>query len=351
MRLAKPASILALVAALALFPLVFTNPLVTQFGVDTMLFVGAASAWNVFSGYSGYVSLGHAVFFGCGAYLLGLLAEHWHTTGYAVFGLLPLCGALAGLIAVPFGLIALRVRRHTFVVITIAVFFIFQLMAYNLSFTGGSSGVLAPAISLSAASFNDPFYYIAFAIAVCVVAMSWLVRRSRFGLRLLAIRDDEDRARGLGVPVTRIKLTSFTLSAVPIGMIGGLWMFFIGQVLPQYGFDPTFDLAVALMSFLGGFGTVSGPVLGAMIVEPLQQWLTLQFTSDSNLSLIAEGGLFLLVILLLPRGIIPTATELAGKLRAASGTPRGSPGGHGEREDPRSQGESGGDRSPRVAAS
>jgi branched-chain amino acid transport system permease protein len=312
----KIVGIAALLAALAVFPLVFSNPLYTQFGVDTMLFVGAASAWNIFSGYSGYVSLGHAVFFGIGAYTLGLLAEHWHTTGYPVFALLPLCGLLAGVIAVPFGLIALRVRRHTFVVITIAMFFIFQLMAFNFGFTGGSSGILAPQITLPAATFNDPFYYIAFTIAVLVVLMSWLVRRSRFGLRLLAIRDDEDRARGLGVPVTRIKLTAFVLSAIPVGMIGGLWMFFIGQVLPQYGFDPTFDLGVALMSFLGGFGTVAGPVLGALMVEPVQQWLTV-YVTNSNLSLIAEGVVFLLVILLLPRGIIPTARERIMKLQAA----------------------------------
>jgi branched-chain amino acid transport system permease protein len=316
-RAVKGSGLVVMVIMLGVFPLVFTNPSITEIGVLTMLYVGAASAWNSFSGFSGYVSLGNAVFFGSGAYLLGLLAEHWHVTGYPVFALLPLCGLLAGVIAVPIGLITLRVRRHTFVVVTIAMFFIFQLMAFNFSFTGGSAGILAPAISLPAATFNDPFYYIAFAIAIGVVAMSWLIRRSRFGLRLLAIRDDEDRARGLGVPVARIKLTSFVLSAIPIGMIGGLWMFFIGQVLPQYGFDPTFDLAVALMSFLGGFGTVSGPVLGALIVEPLQQWLTLQFTASSSLSLITEGGLFLLVILLLPRGVIPTASARISKVRAS----------------------------------
>jgi branched-chain amino acid transport system permease protein len=268
--LAKAGGLGVLLAAMAVFPLVFTNPSVTEIGVLTMFFIGAASSWNTFSGYSGYISLGSAVFFGSGAYLLGLLAEHWHMSGFTVFALVPLAGVLAGAIAIPFGLIALRVRRHTFVVITLAVFFIFQLMAFNLSFTGGSQGVLAPSISLSPSTFNDPFYYIGFAIAVGAVVMSLLIRRSRFGLRLMAIRDDEDRARGLGVPVTRIKLTSFIVSAIPIGMIGALWMFFIGQVLPQYGYDPNYDLALALMSFLGGLGTVSGPVLGALIVEPLQ---------------------------------------------------------------------------------
>ena len=148
-----------------MFPLVFTNPLVTEVGVYTVIFVAAAAGWNIFSGYSGYISLGHAVFFGSGAYFVGIAAKDWHLSGSGVFALLPLAGLLAMVIAVPFGLIALRVRRHTFVVITIAIFFIFQLMAFNLSVTGGTSGVLAPSANWQAATFNNPFYYVALAIA------------------------------------------------------------------------------------------------------------------------------------------------------------------------------------------
>jgi branched-chain amino acid transport system permease protein len=234
-----------------------------------------------------------------------------------VFALLPLAGLLALAIAVPFGLIALRVRRHTFVVITIAIFFIFQLMAFNLSVTGGSSGVLAPGANWQAATFNNPFYYVALALAAVTIALSWLIRGSRFGLQLLAIRDDEDRARSLGVRAMRVKLSAFVLSAVPMGMAGGLWMFFTGQVLPQYGFDPAFDLVVALMAFLGGLGTISGPILGAILLEPLQQYLTLQF-SVGYLYLIVYGALFLAVIIFMPRGIIPTVGELLASLRSRS---------------------------------
>ena len=116
-------------------------------------------------------------------------------------------------IAVPFGLIALRVRRHTFIVVTIAVFFIFQLMAFNLnSFTGGTIGMSAPFLPWSPTTFNDRFYYITLACAVVAVVIAVLVRRSRFGLQLRAIRDDEDRARGLGVRTMRVKLAAFVLS-------------------------------------------------------------------------------------------------------------------------------------------
>jgi branched-chain amino acid transport system permease protein len=295
-------------AVAAIFPLVFTSELVTQIAVDTLIFAGATAAWNIFSGYSGYISLGHAVFFGAGAYTAGVAAQDWQVSGAAEFLLMPLAAAVAALIAVPFGLIALRVRRHTFVVVTIAVFFIFQLMAFNLSVTGGSVGINAPFLGWAPATYNNPFYYLALIIAAGTTALSWLIRRSRFGLQLRAIRDDEDRARGLGVRAMRVKLAAFVISAVVMGLLGALWFFFIVQVLPQYGFDPLLDLSVALMAFLGGLGRVAGPVIGALILEPGQQYLTLHY-SNSYVSEIILGSLFLLVILFLPRGILPFAEE------------------------------------------
>jgi branched-chain amino acid transport system permease protein len=305
-----------LLAAAAVFPLVFTNPVITNYGVYALIFAGAASAWNLFSGYSGYISLGHAVFFGSGAYTLGIAARAWHVTGVAVFGLLPLAAVVGAAIAVPFGLVALRVRRHTFIVVTIAVFFIFQLMAYNLSFTGGSTGLSAPFLNWQAASYNDPFYYIALVLTVAAVALAWLIRRSRFGLQLRAIRDDEDRARGLGVRAMRVKLAAFAISAALAGMLGGVWFYYLTQVQPPSGFDPLFDLSLALMTFFGGVGSLSGPLLGAILIEPGQLYLTTRFT-NGYLSEILLGALFLVIIVVLPRGVIPTAAERITAWRAA----------------------------------
>jgi branched-chain amino acid transport system permease protein len=303
------------VLALAvIFPLVFTNPFVTSIGVLTVIYVAAAAAWNMFSGYSGYISLGHAVFFGTGAYTVAIIAKHWNLSGDTVFYLLPLAAVAAAVVAVPFGLIALLARRHTFVVITIAVFFIFQLMAFNFGFTGGTSGIIAPILNWAPATYNNPFYYIGLVIAVLTAGLSWLVRGSRFGLQLRAIRDDEDRARGLGVRVMRVKLSAFVISAFVTGMVGGLWYYFIGEALPQAAFDPLFDLSMALMAFFGGLGTVAGPLLGAAILEPGQQWLTTQFSND-YLSEILLGVVFLAIILFLPRGVIPTVGELITKWR------------------------------------
>ena len=308
--------VIALAALVAVFPLVFTNPTATNFGVITLIFVAVASAWNLFSGYSGYLSLGHAIFYGSGAYFLCIAAKDWHLTGDAVFWLVPLGGVVAAVIAIPVGLVALRVRRHTFVVITIAFFFIAQLSASNLGVTGGSSGILVPVPgNWDPATYNNPFYYLALVIAAGTVALSWQVRRSRFGLQLRAIRDDEDRAEGLGVRTMPVKLTALVVSAFITGMAGALWVFFIGEAFPQFVFDPLFDLAVVLMAFLGGLGTVAGPVLGALILEPTQLWLGLQQSNSYEFEIVF-GALFLVVILFLPRGALPTGSEYITKWRA-----------------------------------
>jgi branched-chain amino acid transport system permease protein len=304
----RVAGLAIVLAAFAIFPLVFTNPTATNFGVVTLIFVAVAAAWNLFSGFSGYLSLGHAVFYGTGAYFLAVAAKDWNITGSAVFWLLPLAGLAAVIIAVPVGLVALRVRRHTFVVITIAFFFIAQLSASNLSVTGGSSGMLVTPPNYAPSTFNNPFYYVALIIAVLTVALSWLIRRSRFGLQLRAIRDDEDRAEGLGVRAMPVKLSALVLSAFITGMAGALWVYFIGEAFPQFVFDPLFDLTIVLMAFFGGLGTIAGPVLGAVVLEPAQLQLNLIATNNYE-SEILFGALFLVVILFLPRGVIPTAGE------------------------------------------
>jgi branched-chain amino acid transport system permease protein len=309
--------VVAIVAVVFLvFPIVVTDPTTTSIAFFALVFMVAATAWNIFSGYSGYLALGHAVFFGSGGYAVAIAARDWHVAGgWPVFALLLFGGLVAGLIAIPVGLVALRTRRHTFVVVTIAIFFIFQLAAYNLGVTGGTSGILLPLAPFSAANFNQPFYYVALTILIATVLVSWLVRRSRFGLQLLAVRDDEDRALGLGVKTRRLKLTAFVISAVPIGMVGGLYFDFVGQIYPQFAFDPLFDLSIALMAFLGGLGTIVGPLLGALVLESLQQYLTQTFSSNATY-LIAYGVLFLAVILVLPQGVVPGISAWLDRRRA-----------------------------------
>jgi branched-chain amino acid transport system permease protein len=311
------AATLTVTAAFVLFPLVFSNPTTTSIAFFVLIYMVSATAWNVFSGLSGYIALGHAVFFGAGAYTLAVGAEKLHVgAGWTPFALVPLAGIVAGAIAIPFGLIALRTRRHTFVVITIAIFFIFQTLAFNLSLTGGSSGLQTPFPLWTAVGYNQRFYYVALVILVATVAMAVVVRRSRLGLQLLAIRDDEDRALGLGVRTGRVKLFAFTLSATPVRMAGAVYAYFLGQIFPQFAFDPLFDITIALMAFFGGLATIVGPLLGALVLESMQQEFTLRFSAGGGIYLIAYGALFLVVILVMPRGVVPTLRDALANARA-----------------------------------
>jgi branched-chain amino acid transport system permease protein len=318
MRMVKTAGLLVLLALAIVFPLLLPNQTVTGIAVFTLIFAAATTGWNILSGYSGYVALGHGAYFGIGAYALALLCQDWNIAGgYGPFLLVPLAGLLAALIAVPLGWVALRVRRHTFVVITIAMFFILQLLAYNLrGLTNGSTGLGLPIpADWSGDFFNTPFYYVSLALLLVALAVSWWVRHSKYGLGLLAIRDDEDRALGLGVKTGSSKLAAFVLSALLVGMMGAMWGYFVGSIYPNTAFDANFDVAIALMAFLGGLGTLAGPILGALLLEPTQQYFALQY-GQSGYYLVIYGALFLVVILLLPQGIIPTIQARWAKYRA-----------------------------------
>ena len=320
-----------LLVLLVLFPLLFTNPAVTSIGVFTMIFLVAACGWNIFSGYSGYISIGHAAFYGIGQYTVALLVLHLKVAaGWDTFALLPLAGLVSAVLAVPIGFLLLRVRKHTFIILTVAVMFILQLLAFNLtSWTNGSAGLELPFPTWTGSFFNEPFYYVGLAAAVVACAVSWWVRRSKYGLGLLSIRDDEDRARGLGIHTTRTKLVAYVMSAFFVGIAGGLYAPFVGSVYPQFGFDPNFDLAVAVLVFVGGIGTLSGPVIGTLLLIPLQQYFYLQFGND-NLFLIAYGVLFILILRLLPGGISPSITQLYRRVlvmrQLRTAAPPGSPG-------------------------
>jgi branched-chain amino acid transport system permease protein len=306
---------LTMVAALALsllFPFVVGDSTVTSLVVYTLLFCGAATAWNIFSGYTGYISLGHATYYGLGAYTMAIACKVWNVQGgYLPFLILPLAGVVAAIFAFPLGWIAvLRTRRHTFIVLTIAIFFIFQTLASNLpSITGGSAGMYLPLPAWDVVFFDVPFYYVALAIFVLVLLAAWWVRNSKYGLGLLAIRDDEDRALGLGVKTDRYKLAAYVLSAFFVGMVGGLLAYYAGFITPEASFSPSFDVVIALIAFLGGRGTILGPLVGGLLVVPLQQFLIMQY-GTTPLELVIYGGILLAVILLLPEGIVPSLSKL-----------------------------------------
>ncbi len=325
--LIKAAGIAGVFAIALAVPTIAPDPATTNVAVFTMMYIGLATAWNIMGGYTGYISLGHAGFFGFGSYSLGLLLAHLHIApGYAPFFLVPVAGALTAVLALGVGWFALRTRAATFVIVTIAFMFMLQLLAENLvGLTGGGGGLSFPVPPWSGDFFNTPYYYAMLALATVGVAVSWQIRHSKFGLGLLAIRDDEDKALAVGVPTRAFKLTAFVVSACLVGMIGAVYGYYVTYIYPQFVVDPLIGISMVLMVFLGGLGTITGPVLGALILEPAQ--LSLAYTyGASRLYLVLYASVFLVVILLLPRGIIPSLMELVQRWRVRAGPTTSAPG-------------------------
>jgi ABC-type branched-subunit amino acid transport system permease subunit len=308
MKILRRWGLLALLVLVLVFPILLSpNTVVTDIAVYTLIFAMGATGWNIFSGYTGYISVGHAVYFGLGAYTVGLACQYWHIPGgYIPFLLLPLAGLVAGLFAIPLGAMALRTRKYAFSITTIAIMFIFQLLGFNLTgITNGSRGVFLPAPPWSPELLDLPFYYVALILLLISIAVSWRIRYSKYGLGLLAIRDDEERAFGLGIKTEFYKLAAYVISTIFVGMAGGMFAYFVNTIFPQFVFDPIVDVNLTTIAFLGGLGTLPGTLVGAVIVVPLQQWLTLQF-GGSSLNLILFGSFLLLILLILPQGIVPS---------------------------------------------
>jgi branched-chain amino acid transport system permease protein len=323
LRYVRPIKSLGIVVVFVvalIVPAIAPDPATTNIAVFTMMYIGLATAWNIMGGYTGYISLGHAGFFGFGAYALGLMLAHLKIAGgYTPFLLVPVAGVLTAVMAVGIGWFALRTRAATFVIVTIAFMFMLQLLAENLvGLTGGGAGLSFPIPPWGGDFFNTPYYYAMLVLAALGLGASWLIRNSKFGLGLLAIRDDEDKALSVGVPTRAFKLTAFVVSACLVGMIGAVYGYYVTYIYPQFVVDPLIGISMVLMVFLGGLGTLSGPVLGALILEPAQLWLAYNYGA-SRLYLVFYAAVFLIVILLLPRGIVPSALDLLEKWRVKAG--------------------------------
>jgi branched-chain amino acid transport system permease protein len=278
--------------------------------VFVLMFAIVASAWNLVGGFAGYPSLGHAAFFGIGAYALGLLTKNQHlTSGYEPFYWLPLVGLIGALVGWPIAAVAMRTRADVFAIVTITFLFVVQTLAFNLrDLTGGSQGLALPVAPFSAATFELPFYAVLVALLAVTMGLTYLILRSRFGLALVSVRADEDKARGIGVPVDGVKVLAFSVSVGLTAMVGGVWAYYESFIYPQFAVDPLVTIAVVLMTFLGGRATLWGPIVGAVILETGQQYLAYRL-GGSQFYLIAYALVFLVIMLLLPRGIVPTLAE------------------------------------------
>jgi branched-chain amino acid transport system permease protein len=301
---------LAVGAGLVLsFPSLAPNPYLLSAGVVIANYAVVSTAWNFVGGFTGYISLGHGALFGLGAYGTGLLVAK---AGVPSFAALFAAAALVALLAVPIGVAALRVRGASFVIVSIALVLILLLVFQSwASFTGGSRGLVIPRPfpDLSRPEHHRVFFYL-FAVLLAVALLAWwLVDRSRFGMGLKAIREDEDKAQALGTPTFAYKLVVFVVSATFTALGGGLYALWFGDLDPVFQFSVLTGAYMVLMALLGGVRHLFGPLLGALIVGYALEYFRLHY-GDTPLHLVATGLLLGVVVMFMPDGVIPALANL-----------------------------------------
>ncbi|MBE3590734.1 MAG: branched-chain amino acid ABC transporter permease [Firmicutes bacterium] len=315
-RWAAAAVVLGL-ALLAALPALGINQYYQNMLLLTFLFCVLGCGWNIMAGYAGYVSLGQSAFLGIGAYTAAILAVRWHLSPFLVA---PLGGLVAAVFALAVGLVVLRTRGHSFVIITIALLFILQIVALNWpQLTNGSTGITLPLPPFKKPWQTAPFYWYMLALAALSVWLSAWIRRTKFGMGLIAIREDEDKAGIIGINTTLYKITAFMASVFFTGIAGGVYAYYLTFIDPIGMFNILLSVQTVLVTMLGGRGTVWGPVLGAFVLEPLNETSYAYFGSNQS-HLVVFGLAMMLIVLFLPRGIIPTVGDWwAARTAAARG--------------------------------
>jgi ABC-type branched-subunit amino acid transport system ATPase component/ABC-type branched-subunit amino acid transport system permease subunit len=290
----------------ALYPVLSDDLYYQNMFILSMVFAIGAVGLNIITGYAGYVSLGQGAFVGLGAYTVGICVND---IGGSPWVWVPVAGVLAGALAALLGVVAMRARGHSFVILTIAFLFLLQLLATNWDeLTNGTGGITLPIPTWSVDYQYWPFYYALFGLLALSLLAAWWIRRTKFGMGLIAIREDEDKAATVGVSTPTYKILAFAASAVFVGMAGGIYGYYIAFIDPIGMFNILLSVQIILSLLLGGRATLWGPVLGAFVIEWLNETSNNEF-GGGNTRLLIFGGLLSLVVLFLPQGIIPTANH------------------------------------------
>jgi branched-chain amino acid transport system permease protein len=307
---AAPVAAILLGAALAAVPLFGPGPNTIRLLFVTLVWVTASVAWNLLGGFGGQVSFGFAVFYGLGAYAAAVALN----AGLDPFSSCLLAAGVAVAASLAIGLPTFRLKGPYFAIATIGVSEAVRVVMTNLSATGGASGYRV----MEKGPFHQlQHFYSALALAAGAVAISVLVRRSRLGLALVAVREDEEAAADLGVNPLRAKLLAHAIAAALTGAAGGVHARYAAYVNPQGEFAFAISIAILLMPIIGGVGTIWGPVVGAGIYGLVHEEIIAAFP---ELHLLIYGSLLILIVLFEPAGIVGLVSRL---VRAAGRGRRG----------------------------
>ncbi len=311
-------AILGLLLALALgMPMVTDSQYVLLVACLVLLYGAAGMAWNIVGGYAGQLSLGHGIYFGIGAYTSSVL--------FLDLGISPWLGmwcgaALGALVAAGIGAMCFRLRGPFYVLATVGLLGVFETLGMKLNgLTGGAEGLAVsnPHGSWLNFQFADytPTYYVGLALVVALIVFTRRMDRNRFGHYLRAIREDEDAAEAIGVNTTGYKVRAAAWSGFFTALAGTYYAQLSGFIDPSlvFGFDNSVQFM--LVSFIGGSSTVSGPLVGSLLLTPLGELLRNEYSDVQGLHLFIYGAAIIVVMMWLREGLVPAAARLARRIK------------------------------------
>lgn len=304
-----PLTLLALLAALPLLQFTGNYNYVLHLVLFTASYVAMASGWNILGGFAGYVSLGHAVFFGVGGYFSGMILARY---GISTLITAPIAGLVAAAIGYGVGMVTLKVRGPSFIISSIALLMIARILFDNWHFIGGANGLTLPPNDLSVQWAKVPYYYAMLVIAAFTVWSTYKIKHSKFGLGLRALSKDEIKAESAGIDTRFYKVSAFALSAFFVGMAGAVWGEYLTYLRPNIFLLILISANMVLMCILGGKGTIAGPVIGAILIVALNE-LFVATMGASEINILGTGLVMALGLIFFPLGLVGTLAR-SGKL-------------------------------------
>lgn len=309
---------LAAAALLAYVVPLFADLYLYSIVITVLIWVMFGQAWNLLGGYTGQISFGHAMFLGVGAYSAMLVVN---LSGLDMFPALLLAGLLAGLLSVPIGLLIFRLQGPYFALSTLAIAEILHIVARNWkSVTNGGEGLMLSGVPtfLGLRIFGkSDYFFLGLGLCVLMVLFCHALIRTRSGYAFIAIRENQESAEAMGINSVRVKSLALFTSAFLAGVAGGFYGLYNKFIDPEMTLTVHMSAQMLFVTIIGGIGTIAGPIIGAMALVALQEYLkTVPFLQAyASLYLIVYGITIMLVITYLPGGIVEGARKLAARLR------------------------------------
>ncbi|MDQ1277125.1 MAG: branched-chain amino acid transport system permease protein [Thermodesulfobacteriota bacterium] len=305
------AAIAIFIAMLAAFPFLEPEVYYLSFMFSLFMYVILASSWNFIGGYAGYLSFGHAAFFGIGAFATAKVAVTFELTPLlTILAALP-AGALAALVGLIVGYPCLKIRGPYFSVVTICFAFVVELTVKNVEFFGGAEGIYLKFMDIPEKLSRSIMYEVMLLLMVVTLAVSWWLGNSRFGAGLRAIRSDEEVAETMAIPTAKLKIQAFILSTFFPGIAGGLFAYYLTYIHADVVFNINISILIVLMAMFGGGGTWLGPIIGAVILTVVNEGLST--FAQAEIARIIYGALFIVVTIFMPNGIIDFFRKKGGE--------------------------------------